>query len=739
MRIKKRIPICTFLLTVILFTFIGCMGKSCPANNASSVLEQNGNVTYVSGEWMKVDSESMPGEVFYYSGTSIWTINHSFFYKGSQVNEGFLGAEAEEYDQIEIRSSIWKQELETTQREITQFTDTKGYVLSATYGRQGDVWLLQMSTETYLGFDEKYFLVRFDKDGKESFRAILNECPGIMAVDGKGNVMIQTAEGMIIYDIKGKKRETLKSSEMLLAVCGDAEKGFYLIKTKPGGTGFARLLDGNEEELKVDCTNLHGLAASASGTVLTWNGTNLYEYSHEDSSLTKLCSWGDVGIYSGNVKSCFMDAERKIRIVTKETDGEYSITLEQRGDEEQGKKTITLGVWNPSMDVMQKVAAFNHENKEYAIAILDYSENINENSSVKEAVSARERIKLDVMSENGPDLIVVPSDMDLEAVANKGVFVDLYPYLEQSEILSRQDFFEEVLLSATRERMLLYLPDSFSISTIIVNANAFHERNEWTVDDMLKYAKDHQEESLFMPNYLGKDKQWSSGILHAAFARNSECMREQDEMDLTTLENLFLLAKKEYDNKTNIRFDDIPEAFRQGSILAEEVSILSFRDLQSYKRFYFGNTPFRVMGYPTMNGGSGHVLCPINGIAMTHSCKYKEGAFQFLEYYASNWNEESQIGFPANRKVFWLLKEKAIAYSEITPPEGTYNDYVKEDIITIEGLIDNAVGDYCLTDDKILKIIDEEMQAFYLGEKSVQEVIKIIKNRTELYVSENEN
>lgn len=733
--IGRRIYWALGTLALSIFCLSGC--KNSHTDEQVPVLDEK--VGFVGREYVRIASDAIPGGVRVCTGTTVCSVQNVFFYKGEQIEEESLADRAEEYDRIEVKSVIWNQEIgEQGVSEPRRIAEPSGYTLEAACGKEGHVWLTQMSPETYLGLGDEYFLVRIDGSGKEVFRVRLENCPGMLAVDGEGNAAVQTLDGLFYYNSRGKNRGKTILSKMLLALCGDRQEGFYLIEAGVAGTDLRRVQDHKEEALELEYADLFGLAPAGTGSVLTWNGTNLFLYSYLNGTVRKLCSWADAGIYPGDIEECLMDDRGRIRMITGESSGEYLITLEQAVGDEPAKSVVTIGAWHPSNDLLRKVVMFNRESDRYCITVLDYADGMDGQFSAEEWRAAKDRMTLDLMSGKGPDLLAVSYDIDLKALAESDIIVDLNPYLERSKKISREDFFEEALLSATMGDVLAYLPESFSVRTVMGKADTFGEMTGWTIDDMLRLAKDYPDAYLFAPNELGKDSGQPSTILGMAMEGNPQLFLESPGgVESSTLCSLLELAKKEYENTQNITYEKLPEAYRNGSVLAAELSIADFKDLHSYKRNYFGKETVRIIGYPTADGNGGHILYSGRGVSMLHSCENKEGAFEFLEYYATHWNEGLPLGFPANRKIFDEQMKKAFGYSEIIPPKGMTNDYVKEDLILLQEIISEAVADNRFTDDEIRKIVNEEAQAFYAGDKTAEAVSDIIQNKVRLYSSEN--
>ena len=66
-----------------------------------------------------------------------------------------------------------------------------------------------------------------------------------------------------------------------------------------------------------------------------------------------------------------------------------------------------------------------------------------------------------------------------------------------------------------------------------------------------------------------------------------------------------------------------------------------------------------------------------------------------------------------------------------------YHMVMQDEIETILNLVKDATPAFDLENDEIIKIIREEAQGYYSGQKSAEDVAEVIQNRVRMYVEEN--
>ena len=181
-----------------------------------------------------------------------------------------------------------------------------------------------------------------------------------------------------------------------------------------------------------------------------------------------------------------------------------------------------------------------------------------------------------------------------------------------------------------------------------------------------------------------------------------------------------------------------------------------------YEDAYFGGDSTYI-GYPTWSGvGSMLQLGSDSGIyAMSSSCKDKEAAWQFLRGFLLEDYQQNVWGLPVNRSVFNDKLEKVMTpeYRKDTDgnfvldKEGKKIEIVKTSIGRADGSIVNIFAmsqeqaDRLLElievttqvaedDSSIVDIVTEQAQAFFAGQKSAEEVARLIQSKAKLYVNE---
>ena len=568
--------------------------------------------------------------------------------------------------------------------------------------------------ETYLEEAEKkqeIFLNKYSPEGEVLYEKNLTEAlysmTGIHFTDGvvdeTGNLFLVNDRCSIIrVDEEGNVAVFEKLADSLPPACFDARFG----KTEEGLI-FLRDLDA------------------------------LYEMNPETGEYAQILKWLDYDI-NGNYIQNFLPLSTGNILVhywSWESAEQSLIILEKTLKSQVAeKKILTIGCFYPSASLKKEVELFNKENTAYRIEIRDYAASVDwsKASANEDYNNARNRFQMDLLSDNAPDMFM---DMYIggmiENLVEKGAVEDLAPYLETSKELSKEDFFASILDANTYDGVLYMLPRTFIMQTCFCRTEDMGEKSGWTMQDLKALCNKYPEASVF-PN-ASRDE------IFRLFTANSmdsflnmetgECFFEgQDFKD-------FLEICKSYPKEFDGEYEEASKALREHTALLYLTDIL---DMESYIRAkeIFG-CPASNIGYPGNGSNSGaRVFCA--GISISSSSKYKDVCFGFIEKTMEDnsiMHSGIEYGFPAKISVYDTKMAEigvdGFGTTDIGIDDARMAEYCDELREMIEGIDDHSVADQ-----QIWVILEEEVQAYFEDQKSLDEVTKNVQSRVKLYLSE---
>lgn len=486
---------------------------------------------------------------------------------------------------------------------------------------------------------------------------------------------------------------------------------------------------------------------------LAADDTSVYEIDAATASCETLFQWMDADVVGGNVNQFGQFSDGSIYVITSDYSQEQDrfelLRLVRKNRSEVAAKTeLTLGTVWVDDTVKRAVIDFNKTSEEYHISVKEYAHDDFEGGMLQ--------FQADLTSGNGPDIIDF-SNLDYSLYANKGVFEDLYPYMEKSNT-AKSDFLPNVLTAYEVDGKLYGMPVSFGISTIIGKQSELGTVKGWTLSEMLDFMETKKPEEIFSYNS-------QQNMLYALVYNNinefidwetGECFF--DGPDFARILEYAARLPKEY----NYDEEEEGEAtkLRKNTLYLMRTSISSVTEFQMYNGMFGEDVTY--VGYPDADR-VGNKIAPTGSgsLAISSKSKNKDAAWDFVQillgekYQKSLSDSWGSNGFPVRKDALDTMFEQSMTPEydtdengeQVERPKTTWgygNDFEitiyaakQEEIDQVRDLIDSATGRWDNSDEELTKIISEETEPFFSGQKSSSEVANVIQNRIQVYVNEN--
>lgn len=414
------------------------------------------------------------------------------------------------------------------------------------------------------------------------------------------------------------------------------------------------------------------------------------------------------------------------------------------------KKVMVLASLGVNWDLRQRVVEYNRNSQEYKITIKDYSEY----ATYEDYDNSVTVLNNDIISGNIPDILVANDRLPMSKYIAKKMFADINGFIKDDEELSQVEFVQNVFDAFSVKGKLYYIIPGFTARTVIGKSAIVGDRTSWTMEDMLNLKKSLPEGTTMI-----------EGLSRPYFFSTVMEYCGNDFIDVET-------GKCAFDSPAFIELMEyaktLPEEFTYEddywmyyeSQYRDERTILMNAYINTIKGFnytlngYFGED-ISYIGFPNASGMGAYVDYSYNGAyCIADKSSNKKGAWEFLRYYLT---EEYQGNpdlymLPTRKDIFVQKAQEARNRPYWLDENGEkqeYDDYfyMNGEEILIEPMsqdqidklvnyiysIDNA---YYHNED-IINIINEEMDAFYTGQKSAEDVANVIQRRAQVYVDEN--
>ena len=647
------------------------------------------------------------------------------------------------------------------------------YVFCADYS----VWLIEtVYSEDYSQISR--FLCKFDAEGRnilsQEITGELEKEISIsgMATDQQGHVYIFTAaEGVWMYGDDG--------SYAGFSAYGDA-KNFQIKGTAngPDGVSYVCLSKGEDpdcsilmeaefdnkrtSELTADlpadisgfCTGkcVFGTYSSEDPPAQATEGIKgydfllydtIYAYGYDLAEKEKetLFAWGDSNINGYFVKDlCLLEDGRYYAVVDDWESEDRSIVLltKTKYEDAPRREEITLAAVNGGSGLYGSLygmaARFNRSSSRYHLSVQNYE-------SLTDLYNA-------ILKKDPIDLIDL-SGIDVEKLVRQGVFADLTPFLEASEIFSPSDFLDGILDVYTFNGTLAGSPESFSLRTVVGDGTRLEDGRGLSLYELLAIAG-RNPKALPVANVTREEMlQYIMMFNEEAFIdwETGECYFDSERFR-AVLEFVNRFPEKvESDPKEGPSLQD---RIRNGEILFDVADIYELHDFRRKAKFFEDNAA--GIGFPTMDGTGGTLLFANNAFGIMALSEHQSGAWEFIEgvlgrtsagtmepeeiymQYRGGW----MFNLPSTKEIFQILAEYAIKEDEDWAARGHQTSILsQEEINAILELVREAKPAFSMEDNEMIRIVEEEAQGYYSGQKSLEDVTGVIQNRAQIYVNEN--
>ena len=488
-----------------------------------------------------------------------------------------------------------------------------------------------------------------------------------------------------------------------------------------------------------------------------YNG-KIYGYIAETKTAEKVVDWMECDVDSNNMSSYSILPDGRVIAITQDYRSDTNrvqIILLTRVDASTlpEKKTLTLACMYLDYNLRSQIVKFNQQNQEYRIAVKDYSEYATED----DYQAGLTKLTTEIGSGAMPDLLITNS-LPVQQYAAKGMLVDLWTMIDNDADLSRDDLISEVLDALSIDGALYQLPMSFMLDTVAGLEKVVGEYETWTLADVQDAMTKLQPDATIFSGPYTKSNALSSCV-SASFDdfvdwETGTCSFDGEEFkELLEFANQF---PAEFDYEKSDYYDNYESDYkrmRSGKQLLTILNIYSFDDL--YVQFKALDDQPCFVGYPTAASGT-RVRSTFSfdaAIAVTAACTDVDAAWSFLRSVLSEEYQSQMWNFPILKSAFDAKLADAMKQEFYTDENGNQVEQSKGGIgwgndemyeiyaVTPEqrdifmDLLQSTtkVSSY---DQDIMDIVTEETGAYFAGQKTVDETVKIIQNRVNLYVAE---
>ena len=661
-----------------------------------------------------------------------------------------------------------------------QFPDEMTSISDIAKGDDGNYYILGSDQEFAAATDGNadssgYFVGIYDGEGNalcvqginEWLPETVGEISGrSLVLDSRQNIYAVWHDFLLVMDSDGTYQGAFTDPNIQFAArmtdgrvgyCCAAGPGQYQIKAIDPETM-------QSETIVSDSPTGTGAVVGEDSQLWIFGTSGIYRQREERQVPEQILNWVDADVDSAHLEDMTVLSDGRLLLLLYDRNANWQKELEpeegqppelvylekvESGDTD--REIVTVGVMYLTDNMRQATIRYNQLHPEYRVSIKEYM-GLNGYSTYEEATAALDR---DMVAGRSMDIIAVRYP-DLDKYASKGLLEDLFPYLENSARLEREDVLKPVADTYTLDGKLVALPTWFRLEVISGRQSAVGDRESWNLSDMIGFFDRYQDEQM-LQDISPED------MLEICLKFYLPCFIEEESGTCAFEQDAFYRIL-EFAG----RFTGKSSPYGWGNIYQREECLLKHNwcvlpDYISEMPQWFEGEAVGYVGYPTPDGQPGILLetSEGNAYAILSDSVHREQSWDYLEYLileeAERGDYFSVLADKLERNLTAAMQEpyerdpegkivtdragiparRILITSSFLGSDLVIEHYVPlpEEVEQLKGLIYRA-GHVPGYQEPVMAIIREESAAYFAGDKDVRETARIIDSRVQVYLDE---
>ena len=405
----------------------------------------------------------------------------------------------------------------------------------------------------------------------------------------------------------------------------------------------------------------------------------------------------------------------------------------------------------------KRLSAFNREHKgEVQIEVRDYTK-LSEGG--KQGVDL---LMTEITAGRGPDIIELgtsgeTSQLSYRRLAEQGYLEDLWPYIEEDPGLGRGEngllkgVLEAPLQAAKINGGLYAIFEKVQLHTLVGAKSVVGDHPGWTPEELLNIFAAMPDGSVILEDYHNwKDpsvkqrfftsllygfsdlfidweegKCFFDGDRFRSLLELTSCLPDQHDLERVCANQLE--AQSEHFNR-----------LRDGVVMLEDTGFGNMVEWRTRYDWFFGGSSY--VGYPVDDGSSGSYFEPVGiKLAMSSTCRNKEAAWLYMRqmYYSlGKYGQGIDVGKMLYRRELRAAMTD-LCYTRIGTEIVQFPPLTRKEHARIQELCDSTARSSLLVDQELVDLVMEAAGPYFAGDKTLDETVRLIQSRAELYVNEN--
>jgi len=413
---------------------------------------------------------------------------------------------------------------------------------------------------------------------------------------------------------------------------------------------------------------------------------------------------------------------------------DYTLNLSQRT-----KLTVKGYGINDNFALAYTAYKYNTSQDKFLITLGSYDIGKYGYSTAAEAQNGKLRLLKEFSNGNAPD-IFYGSDFDYEQMGRMGLVLDMADYIKDSQVINKDTITPNIYDLYYDDGHCYQLFPGYTMFGLWSVDGFTNGNNNMTLDDM---SSSSYSSKIFGGHYASDVADFAIRYPIKKLISNGELISE-DEIEKIVQFAIDNGLAPDAEQGDHFNTDNIGKR-------EQSVCQLYVGGINSFVSDQFGmKDKMRFVGYPTLNG-SVHMATPSCLVAVSADTEYPEECIKFIEMMYSDEVQKAFVtnnNIPASQKIYNEVLEVALDRSKMS--DDMYyravfanNDDVdhtvdinQEDVEAFK-LATDSVDTIMTMDWGIYNIVEEEINSYYLQNRSVKDIAHSLRSRLDVYVKEN--
>ncbi|QJD86006.1 ABC transporter substrate-binding protein [Cohnella herbarum] len=345
-------------------------------------------------------------------------------------------------------------------------------------------------------------------------------------------------------------------------------------------------------------------------------------------------------------------------------------------------------------------------------------------------------VSTQLMSGKGADIIVM-NELPKDKYVAKNMLVNFYDLMDEDSKFDRNQYYQNIFKYSQNGDGLYAMPFSFALDAFTGNKELLKQANSkiddqtWTWDEFKTISKKFKEH--VSGDYATFGNLFPTQLLSEYIESNYDKLIDQGQanFDSDLFRDMMKQIKSMYDegdlSAEPIEYSE--SLFNNANLLDPTTGLAQVLDPK-----------FNIYKKPTVNGqNNGTPFKSYFTLGMNSKSKVQDEAWNFIKFMLSEDMQSTPMvgGFALHKGVVEKqlkdAKQQAVAGTLLGQKvdANTVESKIKELQKLIEGASTNLSSDF-----KVVSIAVEEFDSYMSGQKSVEDVSKLIQNRVNTYINE---